>query len=160
MTPEELKILYHKYYKDVFYHTYNIIRDEEASQDITQDVFINAYSAIIPFSDKRFYLLKMATNKCFDYFRHIKRHRYIEITTRVEENLPEDISKERIIEPSTISKISSIVESLPFYCRNIFKMYWNGFSTSEIMLKMEISERNSLNQKSKAIRVIKNKLCL
>lgn len=51
---------------------YNMIRDKEAAEDLTQEVFINAYKKLHTFRQEyKFstWLYQIAKNKCIDYIR-------------------------------------------------------------------------------------------
>lgn len=55
---------------------YNMIRDKEASEDITQEVFITVYNKLFMYNPNyKFsnWVLQIARNKCIDYIRKYKR---------------------------------------------------------------------------------------
>ncbi len=64
-------------YQDLVYqHSLFILGEREAAEDITQEVFLRAYRSIGRFRDGslRAWLLKIATNACYDELRRLKRH--------------------------------------------------------------------------------------
>lgn len=73
---DSLNILIAKYEKAIYRFVYNIINDKEASQDITQEVFITMYNKLYTYrQDSKFsnWIFKIARNKCIDYMRKYKR---------------------------------------------------------------------------------------
>ncbi len=60
----------------VYNCAYRILCDPAGASDITQDTFITAYQNVQKFKEGSFkaWLLRVATNKCFDEFRRQKRH--------------------------------------------------------------------------------------
>lgn len=73
---DSFNILVNKYEYSVLKFVYNMIKDKEASEDITQEVFITIYNKLYMYDKKRkFYnwILQIAKNKCIDYMRKYKR---------------------------------------------------------------------------------------
>jgi RNA polymerase sigma-70 factor (ECF subfamily) len=64
-----------------------------------------------------------------------------------------------MIEGELLKKIYPLIETLPNKCRTIFKLiYFEDASTDEVAEKLKITPRNVLNQKSRAIQLLKKKL--
>lgn len=73
---DSFSILVNKYEFTVLKFVYNTIRDREASEDITQEVFIAVYNKLYTFKKEyKFsnWLFQIAKNKCIDYVRKYKR---------------------------------------------------------------------------------------
>ena len=64
------------YQKQVFNLAYRLMHDDMAAQDITQDTFIKSFQKIRSFRGGSFraWLLRIATNACYDALRRKKRH--------------------------------------------------------------------------------------
>ena len=64
-----------------------------------------------------------------------------------------------MIEGELLRKIYPMIETLPNKCKIIFKLiYFEDHSTDEVAQKLHISPRNVLNQKARAIQLLKKKL--
>ena len=73
---DSFNILVNKYEFSVLKFTYNMIRDKEAAEDITQEVFIIVYKKIYTYNrEYKFssWLFQVARNKCIDFIRKYKR---------------------------------------------------------------------------------------
>ncbi|MBP8001225.1 MAG: sigma-70 family RNA polymerase sigma factor [Chloroflexi bacterium] len=76
-------------YQDaVFNIVYRIMGDGAAAADITQDAFVSAYHAISRFSEGSFkaWLIRIATNACYDEFRRRKRRPQTSLDEMTAEN--------------------------------------------------------------------------
>jgi RNA polymerase sigma-70 factor (ECF subfamily) len=62
--------------KRVFNHAYRMLGSFEAADDVTQETFIRAYRKLHQFRGGSFlsWVLRIATNLCFDEMRYRKRH--------------------------------------------------------------------------------------
>jgi RNA polymerase sigma factor (sigma-70 family) len=64
------------HYQDAVYNlAYRIMGEPDTAADVTQDAFIAAYHALKSFRDGNFkaWLMRIATNACYDEFRRRKR---------------------------------------------------------------------------------------
>ncbi|MCM8710749.1 sigma-70 family RNA polymerase sigma factor [Clostridium sp. SYSU_GA19001] len=73
---DSFNILVNKYELTILRFVYNILKDREAAEDITQEVFITVYNKLYTF-DKNYkfsnWIFQIARNKCIDYIRKYKR---------------------------------------------------------------------------------------
>lgn len=95
-------------YQDmVYYQAYRMLEDEDAAEDIAQDTFISAYRHIHDFRGGSFraWLLRIATNACYDELRRRKRRP----TTPLE---PTDDEGEEIESPRWLADTSDGPEDL------------------------------------------------
>lgn len=73
---DSFKILLYKYERTIFNFVYRMVRNNEAAQDITQEVFITVYNKLYTFKHEHKFsnwLLQIARNKSLDYIRKYKR---------------------------------------------------------------------------------------
>lgn len=73
---DSFNILVNKYELFILKFVYNMIKDREAAEDITQEVFITLYNKLYLYNSKyKFsnWVLQIARNKCIDYIRKYKR---------------------------------------------------------------------------------------
>ena len=62
-----------------------------------------------------------------------------------------------MIQAEVLGEISHRIEELPNKCRQIFKLiFYNNLSTAEVSSKLGISNQNVLNQKAKAIQILRS----
>lgn len=76
-------------HQEVVYNVvYRIMGDGDAAADITQDAFLSAYHAIQRFTEGSFkaWLIRIATNACYDEFRRRKRRPQSSLDEITDEN--------------------------------------------------------------------------
>jgi len=73
---DAFRLLINTYSRDIFNLCLGIVPNREDSEDITQDVFIEAFRGIKSFregSHIKTWLFRIALNKCYDHLRYTKR---------------------------------------------------------------------------------------
>ncbi|GKX68883.1 RNA polymerase sigma factor [Clostridium sp. TW13] len=73
---DSFNIIVNKYEITILKIVYNMIRNKEAAEDITQEVFITAYNKLYMYIDKyklSNWLIQIAKNKTIDYIRKYKK---------------------------------------------------------------------------------------
>lgn len=73
---DSFNIIVNKYESMILKFVYNMLRDREASEDISQEVFITVYNKLYMYNTSyKFsnWILQIARNKCIDYIRKYKR---------------------------------------------------------------------------------------
>ncbi len=73
---DSFNIMMNKYEKMIFSFVYNMVKDREAAQDITQEVFITVYNKLYLYKSRyKFtnWILQISRNKAIDYMRKYKR---------------------------------------------------------------------------------------
>jgi RNA polymerase sigma-70 factor, ECF subfamily len=73
---DSFNILVSKYEIIVLKFIYNIIKDKEAAEDISQEVFITVYNKLYTYkTEYKFsnWMFQIAKNKCIDYIRKYRR---------------------------------------------------------------------------------------
>lgn len=73
---DSFNIIVNKYEITILRIVYNMLRNKEAAEDITQEVFITAYNKLYMYKDKyklSNWLIQIAKNKTIDYIRKYKR---------------------------------------------------------------------------------------
>ncbi len=101
-------------YQDlVYHHSYSILTEREAAEDITQMVFLRAFQALERFrgGSLRAWLLKIATNACYDELRR-RKHTHTSLAYADEEDEheidPLDRIRKRVtLRPRSMSSRSS-----------------------------------------------------
>lgn len=104
---DSFNILVNKYEHSVVHFVYNNLRDKEAAEDITQEVFITVYNKLYTFNKQyKFssWLFQIARNKCIDYVRKYKRV-YEANVEEVQEIASSEISPEQSAEYKEVKKL-------------------------------------------------------
>jgi RNA polymerase sigma-70 factor (ECF subfamily) len=73
---DSFNILVNKYELLILRFVYNTLKDREAAEDISQEVFITVYNKLYTYNkDYKFsnWIFQIARNKCIDYMRKYKR---------------------------------------------------------------------------------------
>ncbi|WP_040210166.1 RNA polymerase sigma factor [Clostridium polynesiense] len=73
---DSFNILVNKYELMVLKYVYSFLKDKEASEDITQEVFITVYNKLYTYNSRyKFsnWIIQIAKNKCIDYVRKYRR---------------------------------------------------------------------------------------
>ena len=73
---DSFNIMVNKYQSNIIKFVYGMIKDKEAAEDITQEVFITIYNKLYMYNPQyKFsnWILQIARNKCIDYIRKYKR---------------------------------------------------------------------------------------
>jgi RNA polymerase sigma-70 factor, ECF subfamily len=112
---DSFNILVNKYELSILRFVYNTVRDREAAEDITQEVFITVYNKLYTFNKEyKFsnWLFQIARNKCIDYVRKYKRV-YEANVEDMEEIVSREISPEQSTEFKEVKKlVESFIETL------------------------------------------------
>lgn len=143
---ESFEAIVKRYEMTILKFIYSMIKDKEATEDITQEVFITVYNKLDTFNDKyKFsnWILRIAKNKCIDY---ITKHRKIneeniddvksiEITSR-------EISPEQTLEfKETKRAIEKYINRLEHMDRQIIMLrYLKEVTFNDISKILDISE--------------------
>ena len=155
--------LFSNYHDTLFRFVAYRVRDSDLAEDITQETFLRVWkkrSSLIP--KKSFFSLiaRIATNLCYDHFRHV------EVRNRHEDRIPQ-YGKSHYDDPESVNqanmlqeKINDIVnQDLPDKCRTIFVLSrMEGYSNPEIADILGLSIRTVENQIYRALKVLKEKL--
>ena len=126
---DSFNILVNKYELSVLKFTYNMIRDKEAAEDITQEVFIIVYKKIYTYNrEYKFssWLFQVARNKCIDFMRKYKR--VYEANIENEKNsCSKGISPESMVEfGETKQEIQTFINTLEELDREILVLRYSG----------------------------------
>ena len=160
--PRSFQYLFTRYNKRLLYNAELILRDKQEAEDIVSDTFRKAWENHSGFENTDHvtgFLYTTTRNACLNRVKHIQRkessHKELSYLSLDKE---EDFLK-RMIEAELLDRIYGEIEKLPKKCRLVFKLiYLEGYSTKETALELKISERNVLNQKSRAIQLLKRNL--
>jgi len=125
---DSFNILVNKYELSILKFTYNMIRDKEAAEDITQEVFIIVYKKIYTYNrEYKFssWVFQIARNKCIDFMRKYKRVYEANIDNE-KDNSSKDISPEAMAElRETKREIQKFINTLEEVDREILVLRYS-----------------------------------
>jgi RNA polymerase sigma-70 factor (ECF subfamily) len=145
--------------RSLCYFAERLTGDRQEAEDIVADVFMKLWKKRTDFANLqniKAFLYIATRNACFDFLKHRKRSNssHEEILYLSEEN--DDALLRTMIETELLQKVYGEIERLPKKCRTIFKMiHFDGLSTEEVAGKLNISRQNVLNQKARAIQLLR-----
>lgn len=126
---DSFNILVNKYELVILRFIFNMIRDKEAAEDITQEVFITLYNKLYTYKDQyKFsnWLFQIARNKSIDYIRKYKRV-YEANMEDVREMVSQEISPEQSAEYKETKKlVESFIKDLNEIDKQIVILRYSG----------------------------------
>ena len=157
---EALKMLYQKYWQQLFMSAYNVLKDKEACEDIVQEIFIRLWQrrASLNISSSLSAYLFTATR--YMVFQQLKK-------SNVRSGLFEDLEERVWTDAPDIplytkdlqERIHAEVENLPEKCRNIYKLSREqNLSYKAIADHLQISPKTVENQLSIALKKLRDAL--
>ncbi len=142
--------------KEVFF----ILRNEEETEDVIQDLFLELwnnqkYLKNINTSLK-YYLKKAAINRAINKIKKQKRFESVEI----EEMFNKEVKLSDQLEMDELNlEIKNAIDLLPNKCRTVFILSrYDEMSYKEISRKLDISVKTVENQISKALKILREKI--
>ena len=143
---DSFNILVNKYEVIVLRFIYNMIKDKEAAEDITQEVFITIYNKLYLYDKNHKFLnwlLQISKNKCIDYIRKYKRVYESNI-----EDIPNVTSKE--MSPEQAAEFNETKQNIEIYLNSLCEMdreiliirYLQNITFNDLADILEITESN------------------
>ncbi|MCY6371514.1 RNA polymerase sigma factor [Clostridium ganghwense] len=141
---ESFEAIVNRYEMTILKFIYSMIKDKEASEDITQEVFITVYNKLDTF-DNRYkfsnWILRIAKNKCIDYIRKYKKIENVNIE-EVKPITSKEISPEQNLEyKETKKEIEKYINKLEHVDKQIIShRYLQKLTFNDISKILEMSE--------------------
>lgn len=138
--------------------------DKEEAEDVVADTFTKLWNGRAQFKDEghiKGFLLTTIRNACLNLVKQKQRRSLSnnELSYLLADN-EEDFFR-KMVETELLKKLYPYIEQLPEKCRAVFEqVYFEGASTEEAAEKLGISTRNVLNQKARAIQLLRGKILL
>jgi RNA polymerase sigma-70 factor (family 1) len=155
-----LNKLYKKYWRVLFLSAYNILRDQQICEDITQEIFLNLWDKRKRIEVKK--SLKSYLYACIrhEVFRQLRKNAVKEdIFENLQDRLQTPIEYGNIEHRELIVKINSIVDDLPEKCRLVYKLSREEqLSHKQIAFQLAISTKTVENHLNKALHQLRNAL--
>lgn len=154
--------LYGRYYKGLVYFARQIVQHAGEAEDIAQDTMVKLFHKKDDFShlsDIKSFLYVSVRNACFNYIKARERHelsheelRYL--TPEGEENADVEMLKARVL-----AEIYQEVAALPAQCGEVFRLLFiQKLTTAQAAEKLGLSPQTVLNQKARAIKLLRFRL--
>lgn len=159
---EAIRYLYNLHYRSLCYYAERLTHSKEEAEDIAVDCFIKLLNKKDDFdnlTDIKAFLYTATRNACFDYYRKEKRHdsSHREILYMAQ---PSDAGDDfEMINAEIMQELSLAIENLPPQCSKVFKLiFFKGLNTAEVAGQMNINPKTVLNQKAKAVQLLRHAL--
>lgn len=153
--------IYNRYWAEMYYHTFRMLRDEDSSKDVVQDVFSTLWlkSASLNVSTKLSgHLYISVRNKVLNLVAQNKvRNDYL---SSVATFITESTSDASIFDEQQILDIvEAEIQKLPPRMKEIFELSRkDNLSHKEIAKKLNLSDQTVKKQVQNALKIIKNRL--
>lgn len=154
--------IYHIYSKKMFHFALGMIKDQDISKDLVQEVFVNLWEKrdqLDPGLNFDNYLFTIAYNSIRKFFR--KRSIETKFVDQIVNKSPELIESVEgtVIYNELIELASKTIENLPPKRKMVYKLSrQEGMKIKEIASKLDISPRTAENHLSKALKYLKKEL--
>jgi RNA polymerase sigma-70 factor (ECF subfamily) len=151
--------IYNKYWSKLYLSAYNILRDRQVSEDITQEVLVNLWMkrANLQLTSLNAYLYTAVRYQVFNIIRSGKVK--ADLFNRLEELFSKNGGEEILSEKEINRLLEQGIAELPEKCRQIFIMSRREhLSTKEIAERLEISPKTVENQLTIALNRLRKTL--
>lgn len=139
----EIKYIYEKYKKDIYYFIYSLSQNTDVSTDITSEVFLSALTSLHTFrgdSDVKTWLFGIARNKWFEYIRKEIGIRSINEKLALYINESDYFGEYKFENKEMIDRVAELLDKEKSRDREIVLMRIDGYSFCETGKKLSISE--------------------
>jgi RNA polymerase sigma-70 factor (family 1) len=156
---EAFSCLYRQHHQPLTQFSRQLINNEQHAEEIVTDVFIKLLRKRNDFDstqDIKTFLYVTTRNACYDYLRYAAytesaQREVLDLAEEAEEEGDQDEAKAKVLHT-----IYQEVEHLPVQCKLVFKnIFFNGLSTEQIATAMKISSQAVLEQKNKALTLLR-----
>jgi RNA polymerase sigma-70 factor (family 1) len=154
-----VKHLFELHYRPLCYFAEQLLQDQAEAEDVVVEVFLKLVRKKEDFDnlgDIRAFLYQATRNACFDVLRKQKRqlkrsddYRYLAATD-------EEWVADELLTAQLLEVIRAQIEELPDQCRKVFSsIFIDGKTTSVIAEEMGLSTQTVLNQKARALQLLR-----
>lgn len=153
------RYIYNRYYRSLCFYAQSILHNKQEAEDIVVDAFVKLLRKRNDFyhiKDIKSFLYTATRNACIDFLRKQKRHEHShdEIEYLSEQLFfPDEID---IINAEVLETLYREIENLPSQCGAVFKLlFFQRLTTGQAAVQLNISTKTVLNQKGKAIQLLR-----
>jgi RNA polymerase sigma-70 factor (ECF subfamily) len=153
----QFKTVFHTYYNSLCNYAFTFVKNEDASEDIVQEVFMKIWEGrrdLLMEDSVRYYLFTAVRNNSITWLRQKKNSA---ITAWDGEEIFNEPAPERNREePDQRLMLQSAIGRLPPKCREVFLLSrLSGLTYKEIAASLGISVKTVENQLGKALKIIR-----
>lgn len=148
--------VYNKYYNELCYAAYRLVKDKEIARDLTSDslakLLANENETFNEPDNIKKLLRKMLNESCIDYIRKNDSKQTYQSQVKYL-HIPTDNVIERLYDKAEIlKKIYAQIEQLPVREKEVFKLiYLEGYSKEDVAKKLGTSPNTVRTQQAKAL---------
>lgn len=157
--PEAVKELFNQLYKPLIYFAEKLVDNKQEAEDIVGTSFFKLTGRIEQFPSIRevkAFLYVTTRNECLDYLRRIARFEKTHEQLQYLMDYTDAQADDEMLRAKILQEVYNEIEQLPVQCRKIFKLiYTRGMTTKEIADELELSPQTILNQKAKALSMLR-----
>lgn len=154
-----IKQLYNQHYKPLCYFAEKLVNDKTEAEDIAVETFLKLLEKRYDFDnlpDIKSFLFTATRNACFDFLRKIKRQDKTNRLLVAQPDTNEVFGEREMLTAKVLQCIYVEMENLPAKCEQVFKsLFIERKSTAAIASEMGISTQTVLNQKSRALHLLR-----
>jgi len=157
-----LKVIYKKYWSLLYNSAFNMLQDQQACEDIIQELFINLWNKREQIEIKASLKSYLFASVRYEVYRQV-RHGSVreDIFENIQDRLQTPSEYGNIEHRELLSYINSIVNSLSEKCKVVYKLSREEqLSHKEIATKLDISTKTVENHLNKALRQLRISLGL
>lgn len=162
---EELAIrrLYDMNYRGLCYYANSILQNTLEAEDVSTESFLkllNKKEDFLSMGQVRTFLYKVTHNACIDVLRKNNRtSSHTEQWLRSAETIYTEAAERELLTAKVLQLIHTEMNRLPAQCKKVFQYtFLEGRSTAEIAAMMDIHPQTVLNQKNKALSILRSKV--
>jgi len=152
--------VYRTLYPAIYHFCNKLVADENEAKDIASETFIKVWhkrSDLVSYENIKAFAYIVARNACFNHLQSVNRksksHKEI---LYLNSNDEEQLINFEMISADVIQELYSQIEQLPPQCGLVFKlMFFKGKNSSQVAEEMGITRKTVLNQKLKAIALLR-----
>lgn len=152
--PQHFRILYDRYFPDIFRFVYRRMGDREIAADVTSQVFVKALSAIpgyrntgVPFSA---WVYRIAINEINSFYRKSKKERVIRVEDADLQNLTHELPSDH--QDERLAQLLAVVSTLE--PENVYLLELRFFEGRSFREMGEILELKEVTVKKKVHRLL------
>jgi len=154
-------VVFKEYYATLVLFSNNYTyRNQEASEDIVQDVFVKLLNDKREFQNLlvlKSYLYTSVKNACLNYLKHLKVKNIYKTEEEASFN-KEGFFLDNVLEEEVFIHLNNAIHQLPEKCRQVFELSLKGIKNKEIATQMGISIETVKSQKKRGKVLLKKLL--
>lgn len=156
--------VFKEYHRSMGYLAKSLGLHKEEAEDVVADTFTKLWHGRSQFNDAghiKGFLITTIRNACINLLKQKERRAASNNELSYLQADREDDFFRKLVETELLRKLYPYIEQLPKQCRAVFEqIYFEGATTEETAAKLGISTRNVLNQKARAIQLLRGKILL